>query len=119
MIGRGPLESASRRLGLLPRSLPVGLYRPRQLVLPDVRRPVLARRRLADSQVRQLRVARRRIRRELLSPALSRQLGVCQRRDRRRQVLWARGVAGKSWSGGGPRMRGARHNLDSSFTCRR
>lgn len=43
----------------------------------------------------------------------------CRSRARRREVMFAARVAGRGWSRGGPRMRGARHSVESRFTCRR
>lgn len=43
----------------------------------------------------------------------------CSRRAARRGVMFAKRVAGAKWSSGGPRMHGARHTINSSYTCRR
>lgn len=42
---------------------------------------------------------------------------VCVQRSRRRSVLFSLDVAGRGWSAGGPRMRGARRSEDSNSTC--
>lgn len=53
------------------------------------------------------------------SPRIPARLSVCVARRVRKEVMFAKAVAGRSWGSGGPQMRGARRTPDSSFTCRR
>lgn len=118
-------EPASRRLRLLPRSMPVGLLAgvTRALRRPPRRLPLRAigsRRVLSDAERRfRIRRAERFYGSLLRHPRLRKQTTVCERRQARKGVLFSRGVAGRSWSGGGPDMRDARRGLSSAFTCRR
>lgn len=61
----------------------------------------------------------KRLRRILRSPVLRQESSLCARRDRRRQVLHARGVAGVSGGAWSAMMRNARFNLSSFGSCRR
>lgn len=64
--------------------------------------------------------ARRRVERlRLIHPLLSSRTRDCANRSERREVMFARRVAGKKWGSGGPRMKGARRQLSSAFSCRR
>lgn len=56
---------------------------------------------------------------EVPAPVSRRRLNPCQARADRRSAVFAAGIAGKKWRAGGPKMWDARHNLNSSFTCRR
>lgn len=44
---------------------------------------------------------------------------VCDVRKEKREVMFARKVAGKRWGRGGPSMKNARRSEDSNVTCRR
>lgn len=61
----------------------------------------------------------KRLRRMLRSPVLRQESSLCSRRDRRRQVLHARGVAGVSGGAWSAMMRNARFTLSSFGSCRR
>lgn len=41
----------------------------------------------------------------------------CQIRSRRKSVMFALDVAGRKWGRGGPKMRGARRNSFSNYSC--
>lgn len=56
----------------------------------------------------------------LYRPTMLALAGFCIRRQKRREVLFAKQVAGRRHgSGGGPDMRGAKHTLESFYTCAR
>lgn len=50
-------------------------------------------------------------------PVLFRTSTPCDKRRERKEVMFARRVAGKRWRGKGPRMFGARFSLSSFFRC--
>lgn len=50
-------------------------------------------------------------------PVLFRRSSPCLRRGQRREVMFAAGVAGKSWRRGGPRMENARFSVESQYRC--
>lgn len=119
-IGRRALP-ASRRLGLLPRSLPVGLSR--RLVRAFGPTAKTSRRdALYGSRSKVIRDAileARRMRRLLRNPVEKIQSSLCSRRDRRRQVLHASGVAGVRGGAWSKMMRNASFTPSSFYSCRR
>lgn len=119
-FGRDP--RVARLLESLPRTLPAGLSR---LDSPaPFRRQVGSRIRLRmrseTARERSLRIRRaeRLFGKLLRYPRMPRE-SVCARRDRRRQVLHARGVAGVRGSAWKKMMRNKKSSIDSGFTCRR
>lgn len=116
--GRRQWRPPSRAL-LLPRAktvVPDGLDRLRELrelqaVIRAPAHPVV---------VRRAQVAAVEGRRQLLRMAMPERRTPCQGRQTRREVMFAREVAGKKWSrgSGGPKMDRARHTVESQYTCR-
>lgn len=51
------------------------------------------------------------------NPVIKRSETVCKKRNRRKEVLFALGVAGRPWGRGGPDMRHARRDESSNTTC--
>lgn len=89
-----PLEALrARRARIAPNSTFVVLSRPRQAVRLAWRFPPIAK------------------------PVLRSEDSVCRSREKRREVMFASGVAGKSWKRGGPRMRGAVFSNSSFYKC--
>lgn len=78
---------------------------------------VLQNVRIAQSAT-QRRPSRWAPRRAQLRPQLGRIEDPCTRRRSRREIIFASGVGGRRWGAGGPRMRGARFNLESFYQCR-
>lgn len=118
------VQFASRRSSLLPRTLPAGIFlRPAASPLAaSIRSPLTARyvQRKETAQERRSRVRRaERFYGALLRRAVMPARSVCSRRDRRRQVLHASGVAGVRGGAWRSMMRNARFNNSSYFTCRR
>lgn len=122
-VGRD--RQIANRLDLLPRVMPAGpvqVFRDRLDTLPLDTLPVNRsfRKRLSLRELQQ-RAKRARVssRRSLLRLSVDERSRMCLRRGQRREVMFARRVAGRSWSGSGPKMRNARRNRDSRYTCRR
>lgn len=42
---------------------------------------------------------------------------ICRTREKRKEVMFAQGVAGRKWGRGGPNMKRARRSLKSQYTC--
>lgn len=60
----------------------------------------------------------REARRELLrAPQMPPYRTPCARRGVRREVMFARQVAGRRWGAGGPDMRNARRTVESQYSC--
>lgn len=122
--GRVPWRSSLRSELLRP--VPLGFnvrqYSRPLRPLPDVlraRRARIAPTAVLHAGVRQAQPVR--LVRALLplgKPVLSRRSTPCDRRRDRKEVMFAAGVAGRRWSRGGPRMRGARVSVDSQYSCR-
>lgn len=55
----------------------------------------------------------------LAKPVLSDKTSLCDRRKKRAEVLFSKGIAGRKWGRGGPNMRGARYSTDSFYKCGR
>lgn len=50
-------------------------------------------------------------------PVLNSRSTPCSRRAKRREVMFARDVAGRKWGRGGPKMRNARFSISSQYRC--
>lgn len=124
----GAIPSLASRVSRLPRITAAASYARR--IEPYRALP----RRMAQDLLRALRVQSTRSAKRSLSqrvpegllaprisrnPKISRSQSVCQRRQRRKETMFALGVAGRRWGRGGPRMQRARHTYESSYTCRR
>lgn len=118
--GREPVF-ASRRSSLLPRPIAVALAARRLAFFQNAPRRVYRRPGRAVGSMPPGWHQRRAIsaRRVLSRPLADRYQNPCVSRSRRREVLHAAGVAGKSWRKGGPNMRGARRTVESFYVCRR
>lgn len=64
------------------------------------------------------RVIQTRLYPPLGKPVLALRSSPCEARGQRREVMFARDVAGRKWGRGGPKMRGARFTVESQYACR-
>lgn len=132
-VGRYPTTRVLRSPLLRPlQALPNPLPNPIPAIIARVREyspaPKVAVRRVPQAPAvlrprpgRMIAVQRKQLRmlHEIPPPVSRRRLTPCQQRADRREAVFAAGVAGKKWRAGGPKMWHARHNLNSSFSCRR
>lgn len=125
-VGREPLLLASRRPSLLPRlsatAYPVRRQPELWLRSVPVHRRVARTRAITPTaaDLRRRFLKGQSFTRNLLRPRMDPALRVCVSRLDRKEVLFAKRVAGRRWnSGSGPDMRRARRSQSSNYSCKR
>lgn len=79
---------------------------------PNMTRPNVSR---LQAGLRQRRIQFK----ALKTPTLSGVSSPCHQREQKKQIMFAKQIAGRSWSAGGPKMKGARRTINSSYHCTR
>lgn len=119
VVGRKPVF-ASRNPLLLPRRYATALSTGRQQW--DDLRSLRARFRLREATALPVVKQVQRRQRQLVSlvrPFFSERSSPCVRRSERKQVMFAKEIAGRRWGSGGPIMKDARRTVESAYQCRR